>query len=109
WGPPGGRAGDDTAPPRRGPPAGSFKGRRPCYVSGGGSTPLASLLTLAVTALLCSSRSLYAIAQFGRGPNHPPARLPPPRPRRHTLARPPASASGTPSSPPSTMTPSRRR
>jgi len=32
--------------------------------------PLASLLTLAVTAMLCGCRSLYAIAQFGRDYNH---------------------------------------
>ena len=32
--------------------------------------PLPALLTLAVTALLCGARSLYAIAQFARDYNH---------------------------------------
>src|SRR5262245_11733301 len=41
----------------------------------GRSYGLASLLTLAATAMLCGARSLYAIAQWGRDYNHLAPRL----------------------------------
>jgi hypothetical protein len=49
--------------------------------------PLAALLTLAATAMLCGARSLAAIAQWGHDYNHLAARLGFSRPRRGDPAR----------------------